>query len=112
MSKINQTDKAFHRFQNVRMVFIDGNANDTLQKCYTTLQQQLSIPDYFGHNLDALEEVLADLEWVDEETVQIIIANKAALLSGELTRKEDFLSVLNAAENEKITIVYLSEGSL
>jgi RNAse (barnase) inhibitor barstar len=112
MNKITQTDKAFYSFQNIRMVFIDGNANDTLQKCYITLQQQLSIPDYFGHNLDALEEVLADLEWVDEETIQIIIANKSALLSAELTRKEDFLSILHATENERITIVYLSEGSL
>jgi RNAse (barnase) inhibitor barstar len=65
---------------------------------------QLDIPDYFGHNLDALEEVLADLEWVTEN-VCIIILNHKALLSDAMDKKIDFLDILQQCENEKVQVV-------
>jgi RNAse (barnase) inhibitor barstar len=93
---------------NIRYVFIDGTICDTIDKCYHTLQLQLSIPEYFGHNLDALEEVLADLEWVTEEQVQLIILSSTTLLQNELSNKDAFINILNSIDNKKIQVIYLN----
>lgn len=108
MSNIINNTAPFFVDNNTRYVFIDGNANDNLQKCYTTLQSQLSIPDYFGDNLDALEEVMHDLDWVLEEKICIVIANEKSLLQNEVTFKNDFLEILETSSLEKVSVVYLS----
>ncbi len=107
MSNIKNITTAYFSKNNERIVFIDGNTCDTIEKCYTTLQQQLSIPDYFGHNLDALEEVLADLEWVEEEVIQIILLNETALLKNDLLKKDALMDILKNNENDKILITVL-----
>jgi RNAse (barnase) inhibitor barstar len=109
MIKFKNISEGFYTENNVRYVFIDGNTCDTIEKCYTTLQQQLSIPDYFGFNLDALEEVLADLEWINEEKITIIIINKPALLQNDESLKDSFLGILQKNDNDKVQIVYLGE---
>jgi RNAse (barnase) inhibitor barstar len=109
MIKFKNISADYYTENNVRYVFIDGNTCDTIGKCYTTLQQQLSIPDYFGFNLDALEEVLADLEWVNEEKITIIIINKPALLQNDEPMKDAFLDILQKNDNDKVQIVYLGE---
>lgn len=109
MIKFKNISAGYYAENNVRYVFIDGNTCDTIDKCYTTLQQQLSIPEYFGFNLDALEEVLADLEWVDEEKITIIIINKPALLQNNESMKDAFLDILQKNDNDKVQIIYLGE---
>ncbi len=109
MAKFKNIPADYYNENNVRYVFIDGNTCDTIDKCYTTLQQQLSIPDYFGLNLDALEEVLADLEWVGEAKIIIIILNKQALLQNNETIKNAFLDILQKNDNDKVQIIYLGE---
>lgn len=91
-----------------RFVFIDGNACTTLNDCYDTLSRQLSLPDYFGHNLDALEEVLEDLDWIEEKKVKIIFSNMASLLKNE-NKKEAFLDIFASVENEKVEVIFLGQ---
>jgi RNAse (barnase) inhibitor barstar len=110
MSKLNNTSSLFFVKNNTRLVFIDGNTCDTMAKCYTTLQQQLSIPDYFGYNLDALEEVIADVEWIEEEKIEIIILNKDALLLNDMELKNDFLDIICNNDNPKIEVHLLSNN--
>jgi RNAse (barnase) inhibitor barstar len=107
MSNIKNSVNTYYSNNNNRFVFIDGNTCDTIEKCYTTLQQQLSIPDYFGKNLDALEEVMADLEWINEEKVNIIILNEKDLLKNDESLKASFLDILKHTENSIITITTL-----
>jgi RNAse (barnase) inhibitor barstar len=110
MSNIKNIAANYYTSNNERFVFIDGNSCDTLDKCYNTLQQQLSIPDYFGHNLDALEEVLADVEWVAEEKIHIIILSKTDLLKNDIEKKQSFLDVINSNDNKKISITILGSS--
>ncbi len=107
MSVILNVPASYYAENNIRYVFVDGNACKHIDMCYATLQQQLSIPDYFGKNLDALEEVLSDLDWIKEEKIKIIISNSFTLLTNDSAKKKDFLGILNSSENEKLEIIYL-----
>ena len=107
MSNIINKNQSFFVENNTRFVFIDGDANDVIEKCYATLKVQLSIPDYFGNNLDALEEVMNDLDWIEEEKINIIISGENNLLKNDLESKNDFLEILETSSLEKISIVYL-----
>lgn len=102
---------SYYADNNIRYVFVDGNLCDTIEKCYTTLKQQLSLPAYFGNNLDALEEVLSDLEWIHEKKIKLIILNSSALLVKDISKKKDFLEILNSSENNRLEIIYLGEGT-
>jgi RNAse (barnase) inhibitor barstar len=107
MSAISNISKSYFSENNIRYVFIDGKACKQIDDCYATLQQQLSLPDYFGNNLDALEEVLSDLDWIKEEKIRIIILNQSELLVNESNKKESFLEILNSCDNDKLEIIYL-----
>ncbi len=107
MSAILNIPASYYAQNNTRYVFVDGCACKNIDKCYATLQEQLSIPDYFGKNLDALEEVLADLDWILEEKIKIIISNSSVLLANDIAKKNSFLDILNSCENEKLEITYL-----
>ena len=111
MSVILNVPVSYYTENNIRYVFVDGNACKHIENCYSTLQQQLSIPDYFGNNLDALEEVLADLDWIKEEKIKIIISNSSSLLANDPAKKKGFLDILNSCENEKMEIIYLGKES-
>lgn len=102
---MSTTPNSYYSSSNTRYAFIDGLLCDTMEKIYATLQQQLSIPGYFGNNLDALEELLADLDWIEEEKIKLIIINKDALLSGEDAGvKEDFLHILEQNDLARMAI--------
>ena len=99
--------ESYYTENNIRYVFIDGNTCKEINSCYATLQQQLSLPLYFGNNLDALEEVLSDLDWVTEHKVKIIILNVGGLLENDIQKKKDFLEILSSIENKILEIIVL-----
>jgi RNAse (barnase) inhibitor barstar len=101
----------YYAENNTRYVFIDGLACKKLDRCFSTLQEQLSIPGYFGKNLDALEEVLEDLDWIKEKKIKIIIYNSTALLEDDTLKKGIFLDILHSVANEKIEIIYLGTSA-
>lgn len=109
MSEIKKIPSDFFVEKNIRYVFIDGSLCQSIEQCYTTLKVQLSLPDYFGNNLDALEEVLSDLDWIDEGKIKIIILQTGLLMTKDISKKKDFLEILNSCDNKKIEIIYLGE---
>lgn len=76
------------------------------QHCHTTpaLFQEfaaaLQFPDYFGHNWDALDECLSDLEWLPARGYILVITNAERVLSTNQIEFDTFCSVLMNAKSE------------
>ena len=72
-------------------------------KCRTTaglmkeFARALDFPDYFGHNWDALEECLADLEWMPAKGYILLIVDAAQVLPDDEDEYETFLEILSDA---------------
>lgn len=72
-------------------------------KCQTTdgllreWARALDFPDYFGHNWDALEECLADLEWLPAKGYILLITDAAQVLPEDDEEYTTLLEVLRDA---------------
>lgn len=62
---------------------IDGQKATSMKDFQEQIGQALNFPDYAGKNLDALDELLNDLEWITEEKVILYITNSNDWLSKE-----------------------------
>jgi RNAse (barnase) inhibitor barstar len=63
----------------------------------TECARALDFPDYFGHNLDALEECLADLEWLPAKGYILLFTDAAQVLPDDEEEYETFLEILRDA---------------
>jgi RNAse (barnase) inhibitor barstar len=73
---------------------IDGQKATSIKDFHEQIGAALNFPDYSGKNLDALDEMLNDLEWIEEEKVIIYITNSNDWLSKEKT-DDKILSILD-----------------
>ena len=73
---------------------IKGRQCKTPANLFAEFARALKFPDYFGHNWDALEECLADLEWLPAKGYIVLITDAAAVLSNDETEYETFLEIL------------------
>lgn len=94
----------YYTKDNQRFVFLDGKANNTIEETYANLYTQLSIPDYFGANLDAFEEVMNDLEWIEENKISFIILHADEFLKNDEEKKQILLDIINQSSVENVTI--------
>jgi len=75
-----------------RLARIDGSQSKTLKAFYNRMAEALDFPDYFGYNLDSLDEMLNDLQWIKENKIVIFIQDSATWLSAE--KSDDKLTTL------------------
>jgi len=73
---------------------IDGLKAASMKEFHEQIGQAMKFPEYSGKNLDALDEMLNDLEWIKEEKVIIYISNSSEWLSKEKSA-EKILSILD-----------------
>ena len=68
---------------------------------YNEVSSKLKLPDYFRRNLNALDECIADLEWVDGKSPVVIVVRNADMMLRE-TRVffEGFVDVMTGAGEE------------
>ena len=64
---------------------------------FTELAEILEFPDYFGHNWDALEECLADLEWQPAKGYVLLFTDAELILPDDEDEFATFVEVLNDA---------------
>jgi RNAse (barnase) inhibitor barstar len=66
-----------------KTVVLNGTNLPSLTSLYNYLKTELSLPDYFGDNLDALADSLTDLGHLGVDEVVLIIENQEAFLNAE-----------------------------
>lgn len=66
----------------------DGSQSTTLKAFYEQIAVALDFPDFFGQNLDSLDELLNDLQWIDEEKIVIFVNHSAEWLSKEKSQEK------------------------
>jgi RNAse (barnase) inhibitor barstar len=61
-------------------------------------------PDYFGNNLDALDECMRDLDWLKEKNYKVIVRNMSVLKKKNISQAnqlEEFLNFWKSYWDEK-----------
>ena len=76
---------------------IKGRHCKTPAHLFAEFARALEFPDYFGHNWDALEECLTDLEWLPAKGYILLITDAAHVLSNDEAEYETFLEILGDA---------------
>ena len=76
---------------------IKGAKCQTTAGLLTECARALDFPDYFGHNWDALEECLADLEWLPAMGYILLITDAEHVLPDDEAEYETFLEILRDA---------------
>ena len=90
-----------HSTEKTLVANIDGQQVDTLEKLYQEIIVQLKFPDNFGRNLDAFDEMINDLDWLDESTICLVFKNYDDFLSEENDEiREIILTILDDAATE------------
>jgi RNAse (barnase) inhibitor barstar len=84
---------------NTFLAFLDGSKCTTMNDVYDNISKALQFPDYFGYNLDALDEAICDLDWIEEKTILLLIFNYDSFLSKE----KDKLEIMNAIFSHAIS---------
>jgi RNAse (barnase) inhibitor barstar len=76
---------------------IQGAKCQTIAGLLTECARALDFPDYFGHNWDALEECLIDLEWLPAKGYILFITDAGYVLPDDEEEYETFLEILHDA---------------
>lgn len=76
---------------------IQGKNCRTPSTLFGEFARALDFPDYFGHNWDALEECLADFEWLPAKGYILLITDAQAVLPDDEDEYETLLEVLSDA---------------
>ena len=76
---------------------IKGRHCKTPANLFAEFAQALEFPDYFGQNWDALEECLADLEWLPAKGYILLITDAEGVLPDDDEEYETFLEILRDA---------------
>jgi RNAse (barnase) inhibitor barstar len=76
---------------------IQGKKCRTPSGLFDEFARALAFPDYFGHNWDALEECLADFEWLQAKGYLLVISDAEAVLPQDEEEYETLLEILSDA---------------
>ena len=90
-----------------RVVLIHAKGINSLADFYKDIELSLETPPYFGHNLDALDEILADLSWISEPSVVLIIYRSELLLQNNPNERDNLMEVLSSCSNPKLDVLFL-----
>ena len=76
---------------------IEGKSVERKEQLMNAVATTLRLPKHFGHNWDALEECLTDLEWVDADGYVIYYDHIDGLLAAHPDQFETLVEILRDA---------------
>lgn len=80
----------------MRRIILDGREFNSREKLHSVLKEAFNLPDYYGNNLDALHDCLAEVPGVE---LQLRYAPEMISLLG--TYGERFIALLEQMQNER-----------
>lgn len=106
MRTLTTQDSAFFdNDKNIMIAFVRTEHVVDINTFYDEIATALFFPEYFGRNLDALEEMLNDLSWLDYDKVYLVIRETQVLPIALEAYYTDILDILQYVQNEKLTII-------
>ena len=66
--------------QGVKVFYLDGRVIDSKKSFLDKAAEVMQFPEYFGHNWDAFDECITDLDWVPAKRY-VLIYNKPNLFA-------------------------------
>ncbi|MCK1995535.1 barstar family protein [Peribacillus muralis] len=82
------------------VVMIEGQYCHNKKGLFREFARKLHFPDYFGHNWDAFNECINDLEWLDADQYVLFIKDFHLILENDEENVEIFLSILDYTVKE------------
>jgi hypothetical protein len=92
-----RADSLVHPPAEFALRLIQGTKCQTTAGLFTECARALNFPDYFGHNWDALEECLIDLEWLPAKGYVLLVTDAGCVLPDDEEEYETFLEILRDA---------------
>mgnify|MGYP003449650158 CR=1 FL=1 len=112
MSKVfyNQISNIISEASDSFICILNGDEINSIEKFYQHIANGLQFPDYFGENLDALDEMLYDLDWIEQQFVILIIYNSDHFLQNDLVKKAEIIQLLEEIDNPYLEIFFVSKS--
>ncbi|BCJ39216.1 hypothetical protein Athai_67190 [Actinocatenispora thailandica] len=83
-----------------KKIELEGARMTTLDALFDEFAQAAMLPDYFGRNWPALDECLADLEWLPASSYVMTLRNPARLLKSALRDRPVFIKIVTKVAAE------------
>lgn len=83
-------------------ILIKGKDIHSLTDLLEIFSQSLQFPEYFGNNLDALCDMLTDLQWLPYQHIIVIIKNDIPYFENDKDIKEELLEIFRLADEEQM----------
>ena len=99
---ISQSERELeNRYADYFIAHIDGQKAMTLRQFYEEMADLLEIPD-FGFTLEALNDSLSDLQWLEDERIVLYFTNTNELVSKERdpAKMASILNMLDATAED------------
>jgi RNAse (barnase) inhibitor barstar len=89
-------------FREYSVIPLDSDKIHTQRGFYEEIAESLEFPEYFGFNLDSLDEMINDLSWLEDQKIVIYIQDSTSFLSKERNPSKitTILELLEAACEE------------
>ena len=86
----------------MKNIILDGNKMTNKKETHIYLKEIMNFPDYYGHNLDALWDILASTNY--KQDISLINTNYLMNYLGEYG--EQLIQVFKDAEHENKNIIF------
>ncbi len=91
---------------------IDGRRCSTSKQLFREWAAALDFPDYFGHNWDAFEECMRDLDdWLGGSAVGILVSDADRVLDAERNRLATLLEILGQTSARRVPLRLVFQAS-
>jgi hypothetical protein len=80
-----------------KLFHLDGSDIKSKHDLFDQFQQIMQFPDYFGHNWDALDECLRDLEWLPALGYVLYFSSPEVFINTSPIEFKIFLEVIQSA---------------